>query len=360
MSSDNPDRSAEPGLTLGGRLDVSATWVAVILVAVFVPIVACGQSSPTGPTTTTGLPPPAEPHAAPEQTGPIPGRTVPVGDAPEGVVVDAATRTVAVAQRNPNELVLLNADTGDITGRTPLPGFARHLQLAVPGGPVLVPVESANALVRVELPGGRADPPITTGTGPHDATQARNGIVFVTNEFGGTVAALRGDTVVKDFGGSVQPGGAAAVGDLVGVIDVRNNDLTIYDAAALTVVGSVPAGTGPTHTVGDRHGRLIVTDTRGNTIRVFSPGPTPQEVASVEQPGGPYGIAYDATRDRLWVTSTGTNEVVGYDMTDATPREVQRLPTVQNANTLGVDANTGRLFIAGVPGGVVQVVDPSP
>jgi len=47
-------------------------------------------------------------------------------------------------------------------------------------------------------------------------------------------------------------------------------------------------------------------------------------------------------------------------MTDATPREVQRLPTVQNANTLGVDANTGRLFIAGVPGGVVQVVDPSP
>jgi DNA-binding beta-propeller fold protein YncE len=341
-------------LTPGRPVAIKA---AGLLIAAFTVVVSCGEPSP-GLTTTTGLPPPAEPHAAPEQTRSLPGWTVLIGDAPEGVVVDGVTRTVAVAKRNPNELVLLNADTGDVTGRTPLPGSVRHLQLAAPGGPVLVPVESANALVRVELPSGRADPPITVGTGPHDATQVQNGIVFVTNEFGGSVTALRDDTVVKDFGGSVQPGGLAAVGDLVGVIDVRQNDLTVYDAAALTVVGSVAAGTGPTHVIGDRHGRMIVTDTRGDTMRVFSPRPTPREVTTVEQPGGPYGIAYDATRDRLWVTSTGTNEVVGYDMADATPREVRRLPTVQNPNTLGVDPATGRLFIAGVPGGVVQIVDP--
>lgn len=141
-------------------------------------------------------------------------------------------------------------------------------------------------------------------------------------------------------------------------IDVRKNDLTIYDATALTVVGSVPAGEGPTHLIGDRHGRLVVVDTRGDTIRVFTARP-PAEVASIAQAGGPYGVAYDSTRDRLWVTSTGTNEVVGYDMAGATPREVQRLRTVQNPNTVGVDDATGRLFIAGVPGGVVQIVDPS-
>ena len=340
-------------LTPGGPV---AAKVAAVLTCVIVAAAGCGEPSP-GPTTTSGLPPPAEPYAAPEQTEPIPGRTVPVGEAPEGVVVDAVTRIVAVAKRNPNELVLLNADTGAVTGRTPLPGFARHLQLAAPGGPVLVPVESANALVRVELPSGRAQPPITTGTGPHDATQAQNGTVFVANEFGGTVAAIRGEIVVKEFAGRIQPGGIAAAGDSVGSIDVRNNDLTVYDAVALTVVGSTQAGMGPTHVVADRRGRLIVTDTRGDTIRVFTPRPTPQEIASVAQPGGPYGIAYDATRDRLWVTSTGTNEVVGYDMTDATPREVRRLPTVQSPNTLGVDPTTGRLFIAGVPGGVVQIID---
>jgi hypothetical protein len=31
---------------------------------------------------------------------------------------------------------------------------------------------------------------------------------------------------------------------------------------------------------------------------------------------------------------------------------------VQNPYTLGVDATTGRLFIAGVTAGVVQIVDP--
>ena len=302
------------------------------------------------------LPPPAEPQQAPRPDGPVPGRTVPVGAAPEGVVVDAVTRTVAVAKRDPNELVLLNADTGEVTGRTPLPGFVRHLQLAAPGGPVLVPVESANALIRVELPGGRAERQILTGTVPHDASQALNGTVFVANELGGTVSAVRGDEIVKVFTDSVQPAGLAPVGNAMGMLDVRKNDLTIYDSDALTIVGSTPAGDGPTHLVADKHGRMIATDTRGDAVRVFDT--EPRQLAEIAQPGGPYGIAYDPTRDRLWVASSGTNEVVGYDMADATPREVQRVPTVQNPYTLGVDATTGRLFIAGVTDGVVQIVDP--
>ena len=162
------------------------------------------------------LPPPAEPGRAPAPTGTPPGRVVPVGDAPEGVVVDAVTRTVAVAKRNPNELVLLNADTGDVVTRVPLPGAVRHLQLAKPGGPVLVPVESANALVRVDLPGGAAEPQIITGTVPHDASEAPNGTVFVANEHGGTVTAIRGDDIVKVFTDSVQPAGLAPVGDRMG------------------------------------------------------------------------------------------------------------------------------------------------
>ena len=201
------------------------------------------------------LPQAAEPQAAPPQTAPTPGRTVSVGKAPEGVVVDAATRTVAVAKRDPNELVLLNADTGDVVNRVPLPGVVRHLQLANPGGPVLVPVESANALVRVELPSGRALPQVVTGIVPHDASEAANGTVFVANEHGGTVAVLRGDEVVKVFADSVQPAGLAPVGQSMGLIDVRKNDLTVYDTANLNIVGSVPAGDGPTHLVADKHGR---------------------------------------------------------------------------------------------------------
>jgi DNA-binding beta-propeller fold protein YncE len=303
------------------------------------------------------LPPPAEPGQAPAPVGPLPGRQVAVGDSPEGIVVDAQTRTVAVAKRNPNELVLINADSGVVTGRVPLPGFVRHLQLAKPGGPVLVPVESADALVRVDLPGGHAEPQLITGTVPHDASEAPNGTVFVANEHGGTVAAIRGDDIVKVFTDSVQPAGLAPVGNRMGLLDVRKNDLTVYDTEALTIVGSTPAGAGPTHLVADKHGRFIAADTRGDAVRVFST--EPRELASVPQPGGPYGIAYDPTRDLLWVASSGTNEVVGYDMAQDTPREVKRVATVQNPYTVAVDALTGRLFVAGVTAAVVQIVDPA-
>ncbi|MGZ4583393.1 MAG: YncE family protein, partial [Mycobacterium sp.] len=86
--------------------------------------------------------------------------------------------------------------------------------------------------------------------------------------------------------------------------------------------------------------------------------PAPREVATVRQAGGPYGIAYDPGRDRLWVASSARNEVVGYDMTQPTPREIQRIPTVQDPYTVGVDPTTGRLFVAGVTAGVLQVIDP--
>jgi DNA-binding beta-propeller fold protein YncE len=350
-----------------------------LLIVVTVVLVSCGSQpaepppQPPAPPTTTGilppgvptegtrppadnLPPPPEPQNAPPHSRPLPGRIVPVGASPEGVVVDAVTRTVAVAKRRPNELILLNADTGQIVNRVGVPGFARHLQLAAPGGPILVPVESMNALIRVDLPSGYPEPLIFTGTVPHDAAQAANGAVFVANELGGTVSVLKGDQIVKVFTDSVQPAGLAPVGNAMGLIDVRENELTVYDAADLTIIGSVPAGTGPTHLVADKHGRMIAADTRGDAVRVFEPLPTPREVASVAQPGGPYGITYDPTRDRLWVASSGTNEVVGYDMTNATPREVQRYPTVQNPYSLGVDASSGRLFVAGVTGGVVQIM----
>jgi hypothetical protein len=39
------------------------------------------------------------------------------------------------------------------------------------------------------------------------------------------------------------------------------------------------------------------------------------------------------------------------------PREVARIATVQNPYTLGVDSTTGKLFIAGVTAGVVQMID---
>ena len=211
------------------------------------------------------------------------------------------------------------------------------------------------------MPSGRALlPQVVTGIVPHDASEAENGTVFVANEHGGTVAVLRGEEVVKVFADSVQPAGLASVGQSMGLIDVRKNDLTIYNTQNLNIVGSVPAGEGPTHLVADKHGRLIAADTRGDAVRVFEPLPTPHQVGEVAQPGGPYGIANDPTRDLLWVASSGTNEVVGYDMSQ--PDAAGGTATADRAEPLHARCRrtTGRLFIAGVTGGVVQVVDTQP
>lgn len=304
------------------------------------------------------LPPPAEPGAAPVPAVAPPGRVVAVGGSPEGIVANPVTRTVAVGVRNPNQLTLLGADTATVTGRVPLPGVLRHLQLAGPGGPVLVPDESSNSLLRVSLPAGPVTSQVLTGISPHDATQAPNGTVFVANEAGGTVVALRGNQVAKTFTDVTQPAGLAPVGNVVGLLDVRENTLTFYDSTTLAGIAELPAGAGPTHLIADKHGRMIATDTRGGALLVYDPTGTPRQLARVAVPGQPYGITYDPVRDRLWVSATGLNQVVGFDMTQPVPREVARIPTVRQANTVAVDPGTGRLFVTGTDDGTVQAINP--
>lgn len=302
-------------------------------------------------------PPAAEPAEAPPAAQPA-GKVIDIGARPEGVVADADSGLVAVGVRDPNALAIVDGRTGAVTDRVRLPGNVRHLQLAAPGGPVLLPSESANSLLTVELLSGEIAARIPTGRFPHDATAAANGTIFVTNEFGGSIAVVRDGRVVRTLTGHTQPGGIAADGNALGVIDVKRNDLTVYDATTLRRVGRVPAGDGPTHVVAARDGRLVVTDTRGDALLVFAHRPQLRRVARLELPGAPYGLAYDRVRHRLWVTLTGRNEVVGVDAAATLPREFDRFPTVRQPNTVAVNPTTGRLFVTGTRDGNLQLMDP--
>jgi DNA-binding beta-propeller fold protein YncE len=285
---------------------------------------------------------------------------VAVGAGVEGIVVDPVTHTVAVGVRDPAALVLLDADSGVERRRVPLPGPLRHLQLAAPGGPVLVPDEGSNRLLRVALPGGQITSQAFTGTAPHDATAAANGTVFVANELGRSVVALRGDRVVRTFAEVVQPAGLAAAGDLVGLVDVRKNTVSVYDAERLQRVAELPAGAGPTHVVADKRGHLAVVDTRGGAVLLYQLTPTARPIGRVELPGTPYGVAYDPIQDRLWVTLTARNEVIGLNLNTTTPVLASPLPTPRQPNSVAVDGATGRLFVTGTAQGVVQIIEKVP
>ncbi len=273
-------------------------------------------------------------------------------------MVDPQTNTVAVAVRDPFALVLLDATTGAVLRKVPLPGGVRHLQLAGPGGPVLVPVEGTNQLLRVALPSGEVTSQVVTGVVPHDATAAANGTVFVANELGSSVVVLRGDQIVHTFTDVTQPAGLAAVGDLVGLVDVRENTLTVYDAQRLQRVAELPAGEGPTHVVADKRGHLAVVDTRGGAVLLFEVTPQFRQIGRTELPGTPYGVAYNPTTDRLWVTLTANNEVIGLNLDADTPVLATPLPTVRQPNTVAVDSRTGRLFVTGTAEGVLQIIEP--
>ena len=249
-----------------------------------------------------------------------------------------------------------------MTRRVPLPGAPRHLQLAGPGGPVLVPSEPANELVQVPIrdKAQGAEPEISrVGMQPHDAAQIGERI-FVGDERADTVTVLERDGAQAGrFRVARQPGGVApaAGGRFAAVVTVRDRLLELFDAKTFRRVAVANAGVGPTHVVSDGDNRLYVTDTAGDALLVFRVEPELELIRRLAMPTSPYGIAIDTRRERLWVTLTGTNRVV--KLWTNGPRTVANLPSVRQPDTIAVDEETGRAFVTGRFDGVVQLLDPA-
>jgi DNA-binding beta-propeller fold protein YncE len=316
---------------------------------------ALGGCSSSAPSSAQAPPRAAEPADSPALAAAPAGTVVALGPDAEGMVFDPATGLLAVAVRNPDRLLLVDGATGSPVREVPLPGHARHLQLAAPGGPVLVPAEDADSLVEVTLPDG-ATTVVPVGTYPHDAARVAGGQVLVGDERGGTLSVVTDGTVTQTLHSQTQPGGIAVIGDVAGVVDVAAFTLSSYDVPTGELLDVVDAGEGPTHVVADARGRFLVADTRGDAVLVFTAGPL-RPVGRLALPGAPYGLAFDPATQQLWVTLTGTNEVVGLSTAGAGLTEVARHPTVRQPNTVAVDPTTGRVFVGSRATGELQLID---
>lgn len=307
-------------------------------------------------------PPPAEPATSPPLKRKPAGEVLKIGSEAEGVAVDPKTGIAAVSFRDPARLELIDTATARPVGRVPTPDPSRHIGLAAPGGPVLVPVEFKDRLLEVELPSGRVAANIAVGDFPHDAAEAADGKIFVGDEGGDTVSVVEGDAVKVDLPAPEQPGGVAASGDLVGVVAVAARQIAFYDADSLDQLAVLGAGAGPSHVVAADDGRFYVTDTGGDAILVYQGRPPeggePRLIDRTNLPDSPYGIAIDQRRDQLWVTQTGVNRVVQLDLTELAPTIGASFPTVRQPNTVGVDERTGQVVVVGRDDGEVQIFDP--
>jgi len=332
-------------------------WAALVTLATVLLVLAgCGS----GEGEAQREPPPApEPAEAPPLEEEPAGRVVEVGPAPEGVAVDPGTGLVAVALRNPNELALVDGESGKTSQRIELPESARHIDIAAPGGPVLVPAEGSDSLVQVGLPDGEIVDETPVGDFPHAAAAAPNGRIFVVNEMASTASVVEGGRELETIETALKPGGVAVTDDgLVGIIGVRGLTLEVFEADTLESLGQIDAGEGPTHVRAGPENRFYVTDTRGDAVLIYGARPEPERLDRVPLPGSPYGIAIDPERDHLWVTLTAEQRVVQFALEGDSLREVSRYPTVRQPNTVAVDPASGRVFVTGKSDGQLQILDP--
>jgi DNA-binding beta-propeller fold protein YncE len=305
-------------------------------------------------------PPPAEPITSPPLSQQPAGKVRSAGSEAEGVVVDPVTGLAAISFRDPNRIELIDVATGETVKRIPTPDPARHLSLAAPGGPVLAPIEYVDELLRIELPSGKTSS-VAVGDFPHDAAQAANGRIFVSDEGGDTVSVVDGDSVEVALPSPEQPGGIAVSGDTVAVVAVAAREVAFLDADTLEQVAVLGGGAGPSHVVAgpdDGSNRFYVTDTGGDAILVYEGGDEPRLLDRTNLPGSPYGIAVDGRRNRLWVTQTARNRVAELEVSELAPKIVASYPTVRQPNSVGVDERTGDVVVVGRDSGDVQIFNP--
>jgi len=302
-----------------------------------------------------------EPGKAGATSGAIPGTVVALSGEPEGFALDARTGVLAVAVRNPGGVVLVDVATGAELARIPLGGAARHLALAGPGGPVLVPSENDDKLYRVSLPDGTTVTEEPVGRQPHDVAAAAGGVVVVGDELADSLHVFTPGGPVKVVPAPAQPGGVAASADgsTVVVVGVRGRRIEAFSTDGRSL-GSAPCGVGPTHVSAGADGLFYVADTQGGAVLVFTAGADGvRQVGKVSTGGGaPYGLAVDGARQRLYVTLTERNELRSFKI-DGTKLIADRTwAAVRQPNDVEVDPSSGRVIIAGTAEGKLQLLDP--
>jgi DNA-binding beta-propeller fold protein YncE len=329
------------------------TTVAV-LAGIILLTTACTGARAHPLVSSTTQPPAAEPADSPVPSARPVGTVVAAGPLAQGVAIDPSTGIIAVGQVG-------GADLFDESGRhlvtVALPSAPRHIALAAPGGPFLVPAEASSEVGFVTEPGGRVSDLVPTGRMPHDVVEA-DGKVFVGNEHDSTVTVIRQGMPVATFPVATQPGGLAAVGSDVAVVSVRARRLQLFDTASLRLVASVPIPGGPSH-VAAFGTELYVVDTGGDHVRVFDIVPKLHLVGSVTVPRSPLGVAVDATRGRLWITCTASNRLVELSLGAGLPHIVGRWPTVRQPDTVAVDPRTETVAVVGVAPGTLEIIHPA-
>ena len=277
--------------------------------------------------------------------------------APAGQVVPAAATKALLAERETGRLAALDTAGTTLSLIDPAaPTAARTVTLPAAGAalaqgkPGEVLVAAPNRVLRVDASAGTVTEVAVDGD--VHSVQTRTDGNLVVGTAGGTIVELRPDgSVARTVTGLVSADAIALTGEHITVLDRKQTAVVSVRDDALGLM--LRAGDGAANAIADPEGRIIVTDTAGGELLVYSAGPLVLRqrfpVAS-----SPYALAYDPRSSTVWVTCTQSNEVVGYDLSTGIGVEVGRFPTLRQPDAVTVDPRTGDLFVASATGDGLQ------
>lgn len=312
-------------------------------------LAGCGMDQNSDPLQVSDKLTAATPADAPA-TSTAPAGTVQQAPPIQHTAFDRATRTLVLAAGN--QLILAGPDG---TRRTvDLPTAPASLRTTA--GTALAALPDADQITRVDLRTATATATPAPGR-PTDAVDLPDGRTAIIRDQSRTVTVLdhgRPTATSEPFTGPAQL--LPAAGE-INVLDRLTTSITPVDPADGGKGAALRAGQGATNAVLDRFGRILTIDTRGQALLAFSTDPLVLK-QRYPVPNTPYDLAYDPSTDLAWITLTATNEVVAYDVAGGQPREVRRLPTISQPNSITVDPDTSTVYIASANGAGYQVVKP--
>ncbi len=324
----------------GARRSVLLVGMALVLVS------GCGSNS--GGDDLQTIDPAAAAHSPATSSAPA-GSVVPLAGIEE-ISFDSASGILAATTNDRTTLLLLDTHDAAATPRKVDLGTAGAGVTRGRPGEVLVPAD--HRILRVDLRSGNVEQVDVDGNA-HAVALLADGRLAVGLADGRTqlIDTATGD--VESISGLASVDGLAVTGDSVSAVDRRQTSITELDLGAKSLGLALRAGDGATNISTDRFGRILLTDTRGGELLVYTADPLVLR-QRFPVPAAPYAIAYDDHAELVWITLTGSNEVVGFDLATGIPKEVKRFPTVRQPNSIAVDSATGDVYVGSATGDGLQ------
>jgi DNA-binding beta-propeller fold protein YncE len=157
----------------------------------------------------------------------------------------------------------------------------------------------------------------------------------------------------------------AAGADAFLVVGVRARVVAAYRPNG-SLIARATSGAGPTHVAAGTDGWFYVADTNGGRLLVYRlNGDSLKQENSIPVGSKPYGIAFDPSTNDVFVTLTGSNQLVGLRFDG--PRVAARWTwaTGRQPNSVAVDVHDREAVVAVTGSNAVEMIplptrDPRP